>query len=60
MQITLSTLIGGEGEITFTAKLDYLPARDTLEYEKNRYMLLLQLISIPGIESEVIFETIRD
>ncbi|MEE9225115.1 MAG: hypothetical protein V3U68_02840 [Bacteroidota bacterium] len=54
------TLIGGEGAITFTAKLDYLPARDTLEYETNRYILLVQPISMPGIEPEVIFETIRD
>lgn len=54
------TLIGGEGEITFTAKLDYLPARDTLEYETDKYILLVQPISIPGIEPKVIFETIRD
>ena len=54
------TLIGGQGEVTFTARLDYLPARDTLDYETNRYILLVQPISTPGMEPEVIFETIKD
>ncbi len=56
----LFTLIGGEGEVTFTARLDYLPARDTLDYETNRYILLVPPMSIPGMEPEVIFETIKD
>ena len=54
------TLIGGEGEIAFTAKLDYVPARDTLEFETNRYTLLVQPIAIPGIKPEVIFESVED